>query len=103
MGTAAYKYRPTGTAWTYTGLAGVASNGSAFTAANPVAPQGTQVAFLQETGHFSQSINVAAGTYVVSFAAAQRGYSQSSSQTFEVLVDGTGGQVRTSPGGAVRR
>ena len=63
------------------------------TAASPRAtrgPQGTQVAFLQGTGSFSQSVtNWAAGSYVISFYAAQRGNHQASQQDFEVLVNGT--------------
>ena len=42
-----FQYRPAGTPWTYTGGAGVAGNGSGFTACNPNAPEGTQVGFLQ--------------------------------------------------------
>jgi Protein of unknown function (DUF642) len=79
------KYDPTGTPWTYTGLAGVAGNGSAFTNLNPSAPSGTQVGFIQQTGQISQSIALAAGTYTVSLAAAQR--APSNSQTIQVLVD----------------
>src|SRR5262249_56289269 len=60
-----------------------------FTAGNPDAPQGSQVAFLQATGSFSQSVTLAAGTYNIGFSAAQRANVQSSSQTFQVLIDGT--------------
>ena len=93
----AYAYAPAGTAWTYGGYsgspgngAGVAANGSAFTYYNPAAPQGTQVAFLQATGSFTQSVSgLAAGTYTVSFDAAQRANSSGvQDQNFEVLVDG---------------
>ena len=73
MGPKAYRIDPTGTAWTYSGSAGVAGNGSAFTSGNPSAPKGTQVGVIQQTGQISQSITLAAGTYTVSFAAAQRG------------------------------
>jgi hypothetical protein len=54
----------------------------------PQRPQGNQVAFLQGSGSFSQAINLAAGTYSISFLAAQRGNGNASSQTFAVLVDG---------------
>jgi hypothetical protein len=84
----AFAYAPTGSAWTFSGGAGVAGNHSGFTAANPIAPQGTQVAFLQATGSFSQSVTLAAGSYSLTFAAAQRSNYQASSQTFQVLVDG---------------
>src|SRR5262249_42942201 len=43
------------------------------------------VAFLQGQGSFSQAVTFAAGTYTLSFQAAQR---PGNSQTFEVLVDG---------------
>jgi hypothetical protein len=86
----AYQYAPAGTPWTYTGsAAGVAGNGSGFTAGNPDAPEGTQVGFLQGIGAFSQDVpGWAAGTYQISFDAAQRGNIQASHQDFQVLVDG---------------
>ena len=92
MGTgssSSYLYDPAGTPWTYTGSAGVAGNGSGFTKANPNAPEGTQVAFLQQKGSISQTVSgLAAGSYQLSFDAAQRAIHQASSQDFEVLVDG---------------
>jgi len=92
-GSSAYAYDPSGSPWSFSGSSpsgsGVAGNGSAFTSGNPNAPQGTQVAFLQETGTISQSVDFTAGTYVLSFQAAQRGNYQASNQTFQVLVDGT--------------
>ena len=54
LGAGQFQYRPVGTPWFYSGGAGVASNGSGFTAGNPNAPEGTQVGFLQTTGSFSQ-------------------------------------------------
>jgi hypothetical protein len=87
-GSSAYQYDPTASPWTFVGQAGVSGNGSAFTSGNPNAPQGSQVAFLQLTGSFSQAVTLAAGSYVVSFSAAQRATFQSSSQTFQVRVDG---------------
>ncbi len=89
-GTSAYQYDPTGTAWSYYGGAGVAGNGSSFTAGNPNAPQGTQVAFIQETGSISQSVNFAStGSYQISFSAAQRANYGTSNEQVQVLVDGT--------------
>jgi hypothetical protein len=70
------------------GQSGVSGNGSGFTSGNPSAPQGSQVGFLQNNGSFSQQLTLAAGTYTVSFSAAQRATYQSSSQTFRVLIDG---------------
>jgi hypothetical protein len=85
----AFQYNPTGTPWTFSGSSGIAGNGSGFTLGNPNAPEGTQVAFLQMTGSFSQSVNFAqGGTFTIGFQAAQRGNWQSSGQTFQVLVDG---------------
>ncbi|MCH1922950.1 hypothetical protein L9G15_26420, partial [Shewanella sp. A3A] len=54
-----HRYRPEGNTggWTFGGLAGngsgILANGSAF--GNPVAPEGTQVAFIQGTGSITQS------------------------------------------------
>src|SRR5262249_26523789 len=59
------------------------SNGSAFN--NPTAPDGSQVAFLQQSSSISQAVNLAAGLYSLSFQAAQRPGNQ---QTFQVEVDG---------------
>jgi uncharacterized repeat protein (TIGR01451 family) len=87
-GSAAYLYDPTSSPWTWVGQAGVSGNGSGFTSGNPNAPQGSQVAFLQNTGSFSQALTLTAGSYVVTFDAAQRATYQSSSQTFQVRVDG---------------
>ena len=84
-----YQYDPTGSAWTFAGDSGVIGNGSGFTAGNPAAPQGTQVAFLQETGSIMQTVTGwTAGSYQLSFAAAQRGNYNVGGQDFQVLVDG---------------
>jgi hypothetical protein len=86
VGAGNFEYRPTGSPWTFAGNAGLASNGSAFN--NPAAPQGSQVAFLQESGSsISQVVDVPAGTYVLNFMAAQRPGNQ---QAFEVKLDGAG-------------
>ncbi len=88
-GASAYVYDPASSPWSFAGQAGVSGNGSGFTSGNPSAPQGAQVAFLQNSGSFSQAVTLAAGTYVVSFSAAQRATFQSSAQTFQVRIDGT--------------
>ncbi len=88
VGAGRYAYTPAGSPWTFTSAAGISANNSGFTAGNPPAPQGTQVAFLQETGSFSQRVGLAAGSYVITFSAAQRGNHQASRQNFNVLVDG---------------
>jgi hypothetical protein len=84
----AFQYGPSGTAWSYAGGAGVAGNGSGFTSGNPPAPEGSQVAFLQSiNSSASQTFTAAAGTYRVSFRAAQRAF-QPGAQQVRVLVDG---------------
>ena len=89
-----YQYAPTGSAWSFPGDvsnsgSGVTGNGSGFTAGNPAAPQGSQVAFLQSTGTISQSVaGWSAGSYTISFQSAQRANYQSSAEDFEILVDG---------------
>ncbi|MBL8797111.1 MAG: hypothetical protein JNM56_24635 [Planctomycetia bacterium] len=86
----AFAYNPTGSPWTYLNGAGVAGNGSGFTSGNPNAPAGTQVAFLQdEDSTISQAVAFAAGTYTISFLAAQRQNTQlAGDQVIAVLVDG---------------
>ncbi len=85
IGIGNYQYDPTGTIWSYSHGAGVTANGSGFTSNNPPAPEGAQVAFLQSTGSFSQSITLGAGNYQISFQAAQRAGNH---QNFNILVDG---------------
>jgi hypothetical protein len=93
-----YAYDSTGAAWQFSGMSGIAKNGSPFvtnwtTAQN--APSGAQVAFLQGTGSMSQVDYVDAGTYQLTFLAAQRLIYQSSYQEIEVLVDGVASGVVT--------
>lgn len=85
----AFRVQATGSPWTFGGSAGVTGNASGFTAGNPNAPQGSQVAFLQGTGSMSQSITLSAGTYQLEFLAAQRKNTQHGGQTFRVLIDGS--------------
>jgi phosphatidylinositol-3-phosphatase len=84
-----FLYDAIGSAWTFAGAAGVAANDSGFTAGNPPAPEGAQVAFLEATGSFSQSIDGwQDGSYRLSFQAAQRGtYQLGGPYDFDVLVD----------------
>ena len=89
-GESAYQYDPTGSAWSFSGSAGLAGNGSGFTSGNPNDPQGSQVAFLQKTGTISQVVDfAAAGSYMISVSAAQRGNFGTSNEEVQVLVDGT--------------
>jgi hypothetical protein len=87
-GVSAYQYNPSSSPWTFTGQAGVAGPASGFTSDNAPAPQGAQVAFLQEQGSVSQSFTLAAGTYALAFQAAQRGSGNNGGQDFSVLMDG---------------
>lgn len=99
----AFAYDPTGTGWTFSGYAGVSGNGSGFTAANPNAPQGAQVGFLQMAGSsIAQTVSLAAGTYALQFEAAQRiQYQYGGLQDFRVLVDGAvAGTFKPTGGGA---
>jgi uncharacterized repeat protein (TIGR01451 family) len=84
---ASYLMDPTGSPWTFAGVSGVAGNGGPVTSGNPNAPQGTQVAWMQNGGTISQAVNFAAGTYFISLEAAQRGNFPSNS-TIQVMIDG---------------
>jgi hypothetical protein len=92
-----YQYNPSGAGWTFTANSGangsgITANNSAFTTGNPIAPQGTQVAFLQGTGSISQTLIglIAGALYQVTFTAAQRNhiYGQQVGQTWQLKLDG---------------
>ncbi|MGO9109701.1 MAG: DUF642 domain-containing protein [Thermoguttaceae bacterium] len=83
-----YQFAPAGSPWQFSGTAGLAHNGSNFTSSNPNAPNGTQVALIQGNGSLSQSVDLVAGEYNISFMAAQRGNGQPQGQEIEVEVDG---------------
>jgi hypothetical protein len=89
-GTSAVQLDPSGTAWKFSGTAGVAGNGSNITAGNSLAPQGTQVAFLQGTGTVSQAVDFypQAGAYQISLSIAQGSSNGSTKEGVRVLVDG---------------
>lgn len=78
------------TVWSFSGNSGISGNGSEFTSGNPAAPEGSQVAFLQNGGSFSQTITgFAGGAYAFTFEAAQRGnYNPDGPQAFSVSLDG---------------
>ncbi|MBK1832862.1 BNR-4 repeat-containing protein [Roseibacillus ishigakijimensis] len=82
---------PSNAGWTFAG-AGVATNGSAFTAGNSEAPEGTQVAYIQGTTSLSQVLSgLTPGTsYQLLFAASQRQNKAGGQpgQTFEVTIGG---------------
>ena len=83
-----YQVAPSSFGWQFTGLAGVSTNNSGFTAGNAGAPVGNQVAFIKQTATMSQLVDMAAGTYNISFLAAQRSKYQASYESIEILVDG---------------
>src|SRR5262249_15704412 len=84
LASSSFLYDPSSSPWGFSGTAGLTANYSAFTNGNLPAPQGAQAAFVQKSGKISQAVNVPAGSYFVSFDAAQRAVNR---QTFQVLVD----------------
>ena len=93
-----YQYNPSGASWTFTAQSGangsgISANKSAFTSGNPNAPQGSQIAFLQGTGSFSQTLLglIVGAIYQITFAAAERNniYGQQVGQTWQLRLDGT--------------
>ena len=92
IGTANYSYNTSGATWTFSGNSGIQNNGSPWNA--PSAPDGVQTAFLQglngNNGTISQSWNWSAGTYTVSFRAAQRYHNNATNnQGIRVLLNDT--------------
>ena len=84
-----YQYTPSaaGIGWSFSGASGIEGNGSAWAAAS--APDGTQAAFIQSAGSISQTVNLTAGSYTLSFRAAQRSCCVSPYvQPIKITVDG---------------
>jgi len=85
-----YLKGPMTNGWTFNSRAGVQKNGGIFGAAT--APEGVQTAFLQSVngshGEISQDVTFAAGTYTLSFQAANRTNS-GGTQSFDVFFDQT--------------
>ena len=74
---------PTGGSWTFTGSCGIVINGGNY--GNPVSIEGTQAAYLQQTGYFQQTLSFpTTGTYTFMFSSAQR---SGNTQSFDVIVD----------------
>lgn len=88
-GNGAYQYNPGGGSWTFSG-SGLSGNASAFTSGNSAAPQGGQVAFVQQAGSFSQVLSgFSVGmNYTVTFAAAQRANLVQPGQTWNLTLNG---------------
>ena len=90
----ASQFAPTGTPWTFTSASpastGVASAASGFAGGNPAPPEGTQVAWLNRDAGFTQSVSGwQAGSYTITFQAAQCANYGGRQEDFRVLVDGT--------------
>ncbi len=82
-----------GSPWTFAsngaGNGAVATNYvNGYAGANPPAPQGNQVGVLQMAGSISQTVNLQAGFYSLSFSAAQRVNTQASYQVIRITMDG---------------
>ncbi|REG34604.1 G8 domain-containing protein [Archangium gephyra] len=97
-----YQYAPAGSGWTLVNGAGLSRDATAFTSANPSAPQGAQVLFLQGGGSASRTLNFPAGYYLFSFSAAQRG-NPVNTQRVELRIDGASIQGFTPSGTAYQR
>jgi hypothetical protein len=93
---------PPGSPWTFNQSSGIAGNGSSLTALNGPAPEGTQVGYLQGLGTISQMVTLQAGTYTLSFDAAQRqNGAMADHQTIAIMVDSPSNVVgEITPSGA---
>ena len=82
-----YGYSPTGAAWAFSGTAGIAGNGSAFSPAT--APNGTRVAFIQMASSIQQQLVLTPGTYRLSFRVSQRACCDgTNNQKLSIQLDG---------------
>ena len=69
-----YQVDPVGSAWQFSGSAGVTRNGTSLTKVAKgsfTAADGAQVAFIENSGSISQSVYFDAGTYNISMLASQ--------------------------------
>ncbi len=88
-----YQYNPIPAStfgWIFSNASGIQSNGSAFTPPSTTAgtgAQGIRAAFIQNAGSLSQTFSLPAGTYAISFAAANRG--GGGQQAVRVNINGT--------------
>lgn len=95
-----FQYNPSvasqgGSGWTFLSSTGIAAVGSAFGMTNP--PNGTQAAFLQGLGTFSQAISgFTAGSYQLQLSAQGRNFAQGTNP-FRVQVDGNDVNFGGSP------
>lgn len=91
LGYGNFQYGPTGGSWTFSNGGGITAGGSGFTGGAYV-PEGAQVAFIQASGEFSQSLSgfQANTNYVITFFAAQRtNCCNAGGQDFAAYLDNT--------------
>ncbi len=89
LGAGKFSYRTAGAGWNFISRAGIVGNGTTgFNTVNPVAPDSSQVLFVQKYGRAQQFVTMNGGTYRLSLRSAQRGSGNNGGQTFAVLVDG---------------
>jgi len=94
-------WAPAGATWIFeggSGTLGIMKYGCAY--APPVMPDGIQCAAIQDGGDLYQDINFDAGTYVLTFSAAQRGGNAGGNLPVTVSVDGTTISTLTSTSSA---
>ncbi len=87
-----YAYAPSGGSWTFNGLSGLSRNASGFTVANPAAPEGSQVLFLQGASTASTTVTIPrSGYYRFRFKAALRANDpvQPSAKNVRITIGGT--------------
>jgi hypothetical protein len=90
-----YTTNPTGpeVGWTFSGTAGIAGSGSVYTTSNPPPIGEQQVAFIQDQGSISQSVNLVPGAaYAVSFVVAEQALDNGTVSTQSLDV-GVGSQL----------
>ena len=77
---------PTGSAWTFAAITGIAANGSGY--ANPAAPEGDQVGIVtnDQASVIAQSFVAPAGRYELAFKSAQQ---PANHQSISARIDGT--------------
>ncbi|WP_337177026.1 fibro-slime domain-containing protein [Paludisphaera sp.] len=89
MAAGEHRANPSGSPWTFHNISGLSARGSAYTGIGPAAPQGGQVAYLMGRGTIVQSVaGWQAGSYAITFKAAQRAHPSPNRQAIRVWVDG---------------
>src|SRR5665213_1535309 len=87
------KADPSGSTWSFTGTAGIVANGS--TLNNPASTSGTQAAYLQGGGSFTEKVTFSGGLADLTFSDATTG-----SESVAIYVDGVRLSGLTTPGSA---